>query len=249
MLTTMKFDQLVFCLFNSGKTRILVGPGATNVQTNATSQDSEVLDLSDSSLKCDTLPPFPIRTIGAVGGSQFDNLPIICGQNLNTSSNAYICHHFKRGRWEFSPIQITHDIGKLPAYADYPASQFRFKLFTHGKWRQGLKFDAFTEETRVPEFAEGMCATFLDEERVIVLGTGVNRTKVYVQNTTLNQAFVPLPDTMFPHPRAGCGKIREDQLNTAPVIIVVGGDGQLSTEFLFNLTEWRTGPGLSCSFL
>ena len=223
-----------------------MGPGATSPDFTQTSAAVEVFDVAEPSMKC-SMPNYPVEVFGSYGGAKLDGRPLICSGVHNATLVNAACNYFNKYRWELAPFSVL-SLGKLPAYADYPTNQHFSKVVALGSSRYALRHNGFVDEGRtIPrvEFVEGLCVAFLRPDTLMVLGTSVNRTRAFFQNTTGNNEFLKMShELMFPHSRAGCGKVRVNQFSTTQTMVIAGGDGQLTTEILIDTSQgWRLGPG------
>jgi hypothetical protein len=208
----------------------------------------EVFDVAESSMKCRAMPNYPLPVFGAYGGAQLDGIPIICDGHSNVVNNTD-CLKFGKGQW----TNVTFDdkeVGKLPAYTDYPRKQYRNKLLVMGNFHFSLRHDNFYLEKNIPaaDVIDGACATFLNHDTLIIIGVGANRTKAYYQTMPADVNDFKLISAEMKHPRfrAGCGKIRVNQHNLKHAMIVAGGDGQITTELLTDVNgTWKPGPGIA----
>lgn len=198
-------------------------------------------------MKCPAIPNYPLPVYGAYGGAQLDGLPIICSGHSSNSTESADCLTFGKDGWKNVSIHDV-ELGKLPAYTDYPPNQYHHKLLVHGSSRHNLRHDGFYQEKSIPsaDYADGLCAAFMNPGMLIIMGAGVNHTRAYSQIMPDTNEFTLIKaETKHPRFRAGCGRIRIDQHSLKHAMIIAGGDGQLTSELLTDVTlEWKPGPGI-----
>ena len=72
---------------------MLVGVGFDSVELD----EIEIIDLQSKDTKCDNMAKFPVRTLGAIGGLDYNDNPLICGGWMSQVSSKLILSQLLKG--------------------------------------------------------------------------------------------------------------------------------------------------------
>ncbi len=237
-------------LYFKGSSKLLICGGYTN--SKPTNQ-CEVIDLN-SNRTCKNPPNYPTKVVGAIGGLEFKEDPIICrGSQDNSISKK--CYSLENNSWVSSQNMNTARVnaavaqlqdGKLLVTGgldDYLSGQNSSNLLTKDGW-----------ESKIPPLPVNIiyhCMVPVNSTTIMVIG-GYQNIQYYSGKTfffTFGEEIWTEGPTLENARRIhSCGKIRRDKASQKMSIIVAGGfDGSSmsSVEILAEgFNEWQRGPEL-----
>ncbi len=230
-------------------TKLLVGMGLSKSELGNT---IEIIDLKSSSTTCKNLPNFPLKVRGLVGGLEFQDKPLICGN----SWRPYNCFSLAGNQWINSSGFNSRKEDFAISPSPYPSNDQ--KLFVTGSkdtvkvlTQQGWK----TLPQRLPVEIQRHCSVLVNSTTVMIIGGFQNfslSSDTFFFNTEneIWRAGPQLKNNRYWH---SCGRIRKNSQSQDFSIIVGGGiteDGNgwlfLSSVEILDLgaNEWRKGPNL-----
>ena len=226
------------------------------------SQNTEVIDLEDSSIICQDLHNFPMAITGAIGAN-LASMPIICGGKLKGYINSDIninvdssdkCFKYVEGGWQSfvtmmdrrhsaAGIVYNNAFHIFGGYDNYPNSYESTRLQSSEIINED---GSITEGPQLPIAISNHAIASINST-VSIITTGSTNANYYSDGKTwyfnhATQEFQPGPNLLEARDYHSMGTIT-DQHTKEKTVIVAGGfgeDGLDSTEMFIN-GEWVTG--------
>jgi hypothetical protein len=99
----------------------------------------EIFDISAQNSKCQPIPPFPLKLIGAFGGLLNGKLPTICG-GFDGTNYRRLCYSLRNRVWERAPLYPAQVANASSAL--FPATDM-----SQGKNESNLYFIQFKKKS------------------------------------------------------------------------------------------------------